>query len=309
MLPRFTRPIDLFIVNVYSYKGDKKIYLYHYRRMSIDNEVAEMYKFMHVYNQNISEYMSTLRLLSDGRVNNSTIQDVTRSVINYQDNISNFIEVMRDRTRQSQSSSDDTAFLSYTFYPAGTVASSNENTDVRTEPLSEEEISDATSTTIFSEVLGDNIEIEDIRCPISMETFLNGDSVTSIRHCGHRFKTEFLHRWFHRSSVCPVCRHDLLTPDAGNIPTPAPAPAPRERPPPPFRSSIPIPVPVPLRRAIPTRTIPNTTTTVNATSLLREIMRGSGGVDFSNSDSIPELLSRVTNANSLRAIASLFERP
>jgi len=46
-------------------------------------------------------------------------------------------------------------------------------------------------------------------CPISLEDFINGESLTRISHCGHVFKTVELSRWFIRNSHCPSCRYDI----------------------------------------------------------------------------------------------------
>ena len=46
-------------------------------------------------------------------------------------------------------------------------------------------------------------------CPISLEDFINGESLTRISHCGHVFKTVELERWFTRNSHCPTCRYDI----------------------------------------------------------------------------------------------------
>jgi hypothetical protein len=47
------------------------------------------------------------------------------------------------------------------------------------------------------------------RCPISMEHFMEGDSILQIRSCGHRFKEAPLLIWFRRDSRCPICRYDI----------------------------------------------------------------------------------------------------
>jgi hypothetical protein len=46
-------------------------------------------------------------------------------------------------------------------------------------------------------------------CPISLEEFSDGESLTQIIQCGHIFKTFELSRWFRRNSHCPTCRYDI----------------------------------------------------------------------------------------------------
>jgi hypothetical protein len=47
-------------------------------------------------------------------------------------------------------------------------------------------------------------------CAISMEDFVDGDNVTEIRVCGHRFKTQPLMDWFaRRNRTCPCCRRNI----------------------------------------------------------------------------------------------------
>lgn len=48
-------------------------------------------------------------------------------------------------------------------------------------------------------------------CPISLEDFREGESLTRIISCGHIFKSTELSRWFTRNSHCPSCRYDIRT--------------------------------------------------------------------------------------------------
>jgi hypothetical protein len=45
-------------------------------------------------------------------------------------------------------------------------------------------------------------------CPITLEDFVDGESVTKINVCGHVFRTSALRHWFERNRMCPVCRRD-----------------------------------------------------------------------------------------------------
>jgi hypothetical protein len=47
-------------------------------------------------------------------------------------------------------------------------------------------------------------------CPISLETFQEGEPITRIRHCGHIFRQPDLSRWFSQHSMCPVCRYNIM---------------------------------------------------------------------------------------------------
>ena len=59
------------------------------------------------------------------------------------------------------------------------------------------------------EILRYTNEVADSRCPITLEPFLIGDTISRIRHCGHTFSNAGLQNWFHSSVRCPVCRYDI----------------------------------------------------------------------------------------------------
>jgi hypothetical protein len=69
----------------------------------------------------------------------------------------------------------------------------------------QEQIENATRTVRF----GDIIRPNNTSCPISLDTFNEGDQVTVIRQCSHIFKPESLNTWFQSNCVCPVCRYDI----------------------------------------------------------------------------------------------------
>lgn len=85
-------------------------------------------------------------------------------------------------------------------------------TNRRTDIPSALEIHDATRSSTYS-----NIERpQNTVCPITRETFNDNDEVTQIIHCGHVFTRTNLYQWFNRSSVCPMCRHDIRSNAASN---------------------------------------------------------------------------------------------
>ena len=56
------------------------------------------------------------------------------------------------------------------------------------------------------------------RCPISLESFVEGEQLSRIRNCRHVFKQGVLNDWFSRNVHCPVCRYDIR--DTPVIPAP-----------------------------------------------------------------------------------------
>ena len=55
------------------------------------------------------------------------------------------------------------------------------------------------------------------RCPISLETFNDSDTVTIIRHCGHIFNSDELNNWFRSNCRCPMCRYDIRNYNSTNL--------------------------------------------------------------------------------------------
>ena len=55
-----------------------------------------------------------------------------------------------------------------------------------------------------------------IRCPITMEDFVEGDRLIQIIPCGHAFKDEPIINWFQEHVRCPVCRYDIRDYTPGN---------------------------------------------------------------------------------------------
>ena len=68
------------------------------------------------------------------------------------------------------------------------------------------------------------------QCPITLEDFVESETVCRITHCGHIFKRTNLMRWFDTNTCCPVCRHNLIEQrDDPPVPPPtSPNPVPTE---------------------------------------------------------------------------------
>jgi hypothetical protein len=80
--------------------------------------------------------------------------------------------------------------------------------------LTAPQIQSSTTNVPYSE------DMNETRCPISLEDFEIGEPVCKIIACGHFFKRQPLMHWFSRNSHCPVCRGDVLRPQtpADNTP-------------------------------------------------------------------------------------------
>lgn len=63
----------------------------------------------------------------------------------------------------------------------------------------------ATETVIFDESMSNN----NTSCPITLDSFENGEEICRIKHCSHLFKRRALHDWFRQNVRCPVCRFDI----------------------------------------------------------------------------------------------------
>lgn len=49
----------------------------------------------------------------------------------------------------------------------------------------------------------------DDTCPICMETYEEGDKLTTIIGCKHYFHSNCISSWFDTKLNCPLCRHEL----------------------------------------------------------------------------------------------------
>ena len=91
--------------------------------------------------------------------------------------------------------------FTYLFYPERT---RQEFQDVVVRPT-QQQINTATERITFS-IDETNINI---RCPITLEEFQEGDSLCQIIPCSHLFRELPLRNWFRSNVRCPVCRYDI----------------------------------------------------------------------------------------------------
>ena len=108
-------------------------------------------------------------------------------------------------------------FVRYTVFPYVTPT-----VEPHEQPLTETQIQEVTQEYVWSgtnEVGGGVGGAGDISgaamatvCPITLDAFQPGEHISRIIHCGHEFKSSSLRRWFQRSSQCPLCRCNVLSP-------------------------------------------------------------------------------------------------
>jgi hypothetical protein len=77
----------------------------------------------------------------------------------------------------------------------------------------------------YTELITYDLSMNEERCPITHEDFEEGEEICRIISCGHFFKPDAIRRWFLRNTICPVCRHNVLSnSDASNNLTDSPIP-------------------------------------------------------------------------------------
>lgn len=69
----------------------------------------------------------------------------------------------------------------------------------------QEEIEGSTTTIVYNP---ENPPIN-TTCPITLDNFVEGENVITIRHCGHTFRASAFNNWFRTNVRCPVCRYDI----------------------------------------------------------------------------------------------------
>ncbi len=89
-----------------------------------------------------------------------------------------------------------------------------EGTTIRGNIPTSLQIHDATTTCKWVDIK--NTTDQEI-CPITQQNFEDDDDVLKINYCGHIFKKDSLVTWFERSSLCPVCRHNITLDLSNNI--------------------------------------------------------------------------------------------
>ena len=68
-----------------------------------------------------------------------------------------------------------------------------------------------TQLNTYTELVPYDSSMNEQRCPITHEDFQEGEQICRIISCGHYFKPNAIRTWFLRNTVCPVCRHNVLS--------------------------------------------------------------------------------------------------
>lgn len=150
------------------------------RNTQYPTNIQMLYNLINEYNQNMQTYQdNTLSLLS------SLITEMRNE------------HVSRQRNEQSQQTR-----MHFEFIP--TTDFSNFFQNVPVSPT-EEQINRASRTLIYNS----NEPLQYNSCPITIESFQDGESVMILNHCGHAFREDAIRNWFSNNVRCPVCRHDI----------------------------------------------------------------------------------------------------
>ena len=179
---------------------------------------ANLHEVMFEYSKNIRDYNNNIRIYLDiiaGRERTYSRErtESTPFISPLQDRFSNnrtnhtnhtnhtntniFSRIRNQRLpRQSE-------FLSNLLDPFIT----NQNTNLQNVIVrpTTEQILYATDIVLFDESMSNNNTI----CPITLDSFENGEEICRIRHCSHLFKRNALHDWFRENVRCPICRFDI----------------------------------------------------------------------------------------------------
>jgi len=134
------------------------------------------------------------------------IHDYNANMQLYQENMRDLIRAVSNGPPAQIPLATTTTLFSYFLQPLQPAAT--------TPGLSVEQIEQHTSMVSY------NAEMNEVRCPICLEDFENGEQVCKINACSHFFKRTGLMRWFERNTHCPVCRCDVLNVPlaASNVP-------------------------------------------------------------------------------------------
>lgn len=161
---------------------------------------------MRVYQQNIRDFIPIMQtFFSEDQLRN--IPRRTPTPAHSSTNATNHGASTHQIPRRSNLANPHFTYRTYSPIVGGPTTVPLRNFDSTNYFSTNSEVRRATIRSRFLPITLPNEEPE--RCPISMEDFMEGDSILQIRSCGHRFKEAPLLIWFRRDSRCPICRYDI----------------------------------------------------------------------------------------------------
>jgi hypothetical protein len=168
------------------------------RRITVlDNIIYEYNRNMHDYQENMRHLIDIVGQIQPLQEDSASRTTVPSASVPLSTRLSASVP---NASRRSTPNSSTYDLFSYFIYPS-------QSTDL-TDILTDDQINIATEAITFSENMRMPDETDN-RCPITMETFIEGDELLQISECRHRFKKNALMNWFNRDPRCPLCRYNL----------------------------------------------------------------------------------------------------
>ena len=224
--PEFDELMQMYHRNVFEYNRTTQSFI---GEISLNpsrssQSIREISNIYHSFNQNMQEYhritdnfLDLLRDMYFSQNSHNSYSDVNTGIRSDNRNRTdvgvghntNPPSTFASRTNTTTTISPPRTLFSYTLFPY--VGQGLDQRVVRETPslLTTQQLTEFTEEYTYS---SDHVQTVVPVCPISLEDFQEGESITRIRECLHEFKTPHLNRWFLRSSRCPVCRWNLLSP-------------------------------------------------------------------------------------------------
>lgn len=154
---------------------------------------------MNTYNRSNMQTSASLRQLI--RDYNTNIRLNSEVMLEYNRNIRTMIDMLSRPQQPQRSELSNLEFLLNNVFPQPTSS---------VQGLTLAELEDSTELLTY-----DSEDVEESRCPISLDEFRAGEILCRIKHCGHTFKRAPLITWFQTHITCPSCRHNLRS---GSVP-------------------------------------------------------------------------------------------
>lgn len=143
----------------------------------------------------INETILLLNCIKEFNEINHFLIQTPQQLLQYNNIILNFTELLKEIMQNNER--QRTILMDYTFEIPLTT-----NTRV-IHGLTSEQISQTTHIVQYNNEMNEN------RCPITIEPFIIGEDISQINVCLHIFKTNALTNWLQHHTTCPVCRCSL----------------------------------------------------------------------------------------------------